>query len=151
MRMACVRAIGVLILLGVSGCATAPQSGPVAKNVSVDVSNLPIRGVSNDRAYSVAFKTDPLPIPLNEPFSIEVVVCRGQGFAELADSVELRADAAMPQNRHGMNVDPEVISLGPGRFRVTGMVFHMPGSWELYFDVTDGPLTERAQFAVELE
>ena len=31
------------------------------------------------------------------------------------------------------------------------MLLHMPGRWELYFDVGEGALTERAQIEVELE
>ncbi len=138
-----------------SGCNSAPaipeQPEPPVSVVAVDVSDLPIHGVSNDGSFTVAFATAPFPVPLNEPFSIEVVVCRGEGFEALATDVTLRADAGMPQHRHGMNVVPEVTSLGPGRFRVDGMVFHMPGDWELYFDITDGPSTERTQFEVVLE
>ena len=40
---------------------------------------------------------------------------------------------------------------GDGHFTVEGMLFHMVGRWELYLDVTRGPLTERAQFEVVLE
>jgi hypothetical protein len=50
-----------------------------------------------------------------------------------------------------MNRLPRMITLGDGRFRAEGMLFHMEGSWELYFDVGDGPLTERGQAEVFLE
>ena len=57
----------------------------------------------------------------------------------------------MPQHGHGMNRVPEVRALAGGRFRVEGLFFHMPGRWELYFDVTQGARTERAQVAIDLE
>ena len=63
----------------------------------------------------------------------------------------LLADAAMPQHGHGMNVKPTVKSLGGGRFRVEGMLFHMPGSWELYLDLVRAGVLERAQGTVTLE
>ena len=50
-----------------------------------------------------------------------------------------------------MNRVPRMIDQGGGGFRAEGMLFHMEGRWELYFDVSDGPLTERAQVEVFLE
>jgi len=34
---------------------------------------------------------------------------------------------------------------------VLGLRFHMPGRWELYFDVTRDGVLERAQIDLELE
>jgi hypothetical protein len=39
----------------------------------------------------------------------------------------------------------------PGAYRVDGMLFHMPGYWELYFDLSREGVMERAQGAVTLE
>ena len=36
-----------------------------------------------------------------------------------------------------------------GSYQVDGLLLHMPGYWEVYFDLTTGPVTERAQVAVE--
>ena len=44
-----------------------------------------------------------------------------------------------------------MVPLGEGQFRAEGMLFHMEGRWELYFDITDGPMTERGQAEVFLE
>jgi cytochrome c peroxidase len=49
----------------------------------------------------------------------------------------LKVDAHMPAHRHGMNYAPKVTALGPGRWRAEGLLFHMPGRWELVF-VVDG-------------
>ena len=49
----------------------------------------------------------------------------------------------MPEHKHGMNYRPTIVSLGSGRYRVEGMVFHMPGRWELAFDVRAGEESER--------
>jgi hypothetical protein len=64
--------------------------------------------------------------------------------------VELSVDAAMPEHGHGMNRVPR-IEAGDGHFRAEGLLFHMPGKWELYFDVTQGAVTERAQTIILLE
>lgn len=54
----------------------------------------------------------------------------------------------MPHHGHGMAVEPVTrrIDSMPGVFEVTGMMFHMPGEWELYIDIIDGPYTERVTF-----
>ncbi len=66
---------------------------------------------------------------LAQPFSLHIAVC-GENIAR-----ELRADAVMPAHKHGMNYIPEVTPLDGNRFKVDGMLFHMPGVWELRFDV----------------
>ena len=37
-----------------------------------------------------------------------------------------------------MNYRPSVVALGPGRWRADGMMFHMPGRWEVRLDVAGG-------------
>ena len=65
--------------------------------------------------------------------------------------VGLAVDAAMPEHGHGMNRVPKVAPRPDGGFHAEGLLFHMPGRWELYFDVTQGAVTERAQTDVVLE
>jgi hypothetical protein len=106
-------------------------------------------GASNAGTYRVTWQSEPAPVPLNATFALEVEVADAAGGD--VSALELVADAAMPDHGHGMKTQPRVTRLGPGRFRVEGMQFHMPGYWELYFDLARGPLRERAQFAIELE
>jgi hypothetical protein len=59
-----------------------------------------------------------------------------------------RVDAHMPEHRHGMNYRPSLKQLAPGRWRAEGLLFHMPGRWELVFDVQEpapaaGPTVRR--------
>jgi hypothetical protein len=108
-----------------------------------------ISGESNAGTYRVTWQSTPSPVPLNATFALEVEVADAAGGD--VSTLELAADAAMPDHGHGMNTQPRVTRLGPGRFRVEGMLFHMPGYWELYFDLARGPLRERAQFPIELE
>jgi len=98
--------------------------------------------------WTVRWTSTPTPIPENEPFSLSVWVLDDAGVPA---RVELSVDAAMPEHGHGMNRVPRVERNDSGGFIADGLLFHMPGRWELYFDVTRGPLTERAQLEVELE
>ena len=87
--------------------------------------------------------------PVRTPFAIAFRVKDAASGAPFAG--DLRVDAAMPQHGHGMNVAPTVKQTGPGEFRAEGMLFHMPGYWELYFDAVEAGRLERTQGAVTLE
>ena len=89
--------------------------------------------------YLMAFRTDPLRIEVSEPFALVVNVCtRRGGPAEL-----LAVDANMPEHLHGMNYRAAIVAKGDGRFRAEGLLFHMPGRWEITFDVRAGDDSER--------
>ncbi|TAJ36798.1 MAG: hypothetical protein EPO67_03410 [Reyranella sp.] len=89
--------------------------------------------------YMLAFRSDPLRIETGEPFALVLNVCTKNGKpAEL-----VAVDAQMPEHRHGMNYRPTIVGADNGRYRAEGLVFHMPGRWELTFDVRAGEETER--------
>lgn len=108
--------------------------------------------LSNDASWRITWWTDPATIPMHELHAVEVRVERAGGGAEpVPDDLVLTADARMPHHRHGMMVQPEVEKLAPDRFRVRGMMLHMSGYWEYYFDVESAGVIERAQDSIELE
>jgi len=107
--------------------------------------------VSNDESYYVTYTPNPDPIPLNRMFELSVWVCSAKDRSRSLSEIELRADAAMPEHDHGMNTKPKVRANADGSFTVRGMLFHMPGRWELYLDVVRAGVTERAQFEIQLE
>ncbi|MBJ19116.1 MAG: hypothetical protein CL933_06780 [Deltaproteobacteria bacterium] len=130
----------LLLAISLSSCVTPP---PTWSFEGVEL-------LSNDGSWLVRWRTEPVEIPLNAPFHIELQVLPADGSHPPAE-LSLQVDAAMPHHRHGMNRVPRMIDQGGGGFRAEGMLFHMEGRWELYFDVSDGPLTERAQVEVFLE
>lgn len=89
------------------------------------------------------WKVDGAPIAVGRHFAIEVQVCP-------ADAVLTRVDATMPEHRHGMNYRPSVKPLGNGRWRAEGLMFHMPGVWELRLDVQAAGGSERLRGAITL-
>ncbi|MCZ6835732.1 MAG: hypothetical protein O7G85_08160 [Planctomycetota bacterium] len=107
--------------------------------------------ISNDRTYRVQWHSLPDPIPLNEPFALELVIFENGNDDQDPLRVELAIDGRMPEHRHGMNVFPEVVRGASGSYRVSNMLFHMPGYWQLHFDITVDGVTERAQADVDLE
>lgn len=89
--------------------------------------------------HMVAFRPDPLQVEVGMPFSLIMNVCTKRG--EPAELVGV--DATMPAHKHGMNYAARIVGGADGRYRVEGMLFHMPGDWELVFDVRSDGETER--------
>ena len=122
---------------------TRPQTAPPAWSQGLAIT-------SNAGAYRVIYRSSPSPIPRGEIYALEVWVFDARDTDHPLTDVALTVDASMPEHQHGMNRRPVVRVLEGGGFRVDFLMFHMPGRWELYFDVTRGAITERAQVIVEL-
>jgi NHL repeat len=105
---------------------------------------------SNGGRYHVHVHA-PEPFPTNEMFTLTAEVEEGCDPPRRPAAPRVRVDGGMPAHRHGMNTDPVVTPLGGGRYEVKGLLLHMLGHWELYFDLTDAGVTERAQLDVVLE
>jgi hypothetical protein len=91
------------------------------------------------------FRTVPAPIEVGRHFVVEAIVCATPAIQGL------RVDAQMPEHRHGMNYRPTVAATGAGRYRAEGMLFHMPGRWQLLFDVERDGRTERLATDIVLQ
>ena len=63
----------------------------------------------------------------------------------------LAVDATMPEHRHGMNYRASVAPLRSGVWRADGLLFHMPGRWDLTFDVVAGGATQRVTSTMTVE
>jgi hypothetical protein len=83
----------------------------------------------------VAWRPVPGPIRVGEPFAIEFEVCARRP-GEVVD--RLRVDAWMPGHRHGMNYRPTLAGDPPGVLLAQGLVFHMPGHWQVVFELRAG-------------
>jgi hypothetical protein len=94
----------------------------------------------------VVFRTLPPVIEIGRHFSVETLVC-GDGTTP----VLTRVDATMPDHRHGMNYRPTLAARGAGRYVAEGLMFHMPGRWELTFDVESAGRRTRLATDVVLE
>ena len=88
-----------------------------------------------DAQVQLAYKTRPEVPVVGSHFTIDIALCpRGSARAPAALSV----DAHMPAHRHGMNYQASVSPRGPGLYRAEGLMFHMPGRWELVFELRSG-------------
>lgn len=82
--------------------------------------------------------------PLNEHFSFEVLV---PGAAPAF----VRVDADMPAHGHGMVTKPQTVRVDEGRYRVDGMLLHMPGDWVVFVDVERNGETSREEFPLSVD
>jgi hypothetical protein len=81
--------------------------------------------------YMLALRPDPLRIEVGQPFALLMNVCtKGGDAAEL-----VLVEATIPERKQGMNQAPTIKDNGDGRYRVEGLLFPTPGSWEVAFDV----------------
>ncbi len=88
----------------------------------------------------------PAPIAVSRALGIEVITCSRQGAAA---PEHVRVDARMPAHGHGMNYRPKTTQLAAGHYRFDGFILHMPGQWQLIFDVMQAG--QRTRLTAELE
>ncbi|MBI5434338.1 MAG: hypothetical protein HZA52_16005 [Planctomycetes bacterium] len=150
-----------------AGCGSpkhgAPRQAPPEAKAAAEAGPSPVAArvapewtgahevVGSTGSFLVRWRTTPDAIPMNEEFSLRAWVFAADDRERALTDVELVVDAGMPEHKHGMARAPKQTRRPDGSFEATGMLFHMPGRWELYFDVVRGELTERAQVRVELE
>jgi len=97
--------------------------------------------------YMIAFRPEPMRIEVGEPFALLFNVCTKNGNpAEL-----VAVEAQMAEQKHGMTRKPTLVPAGEGRYRAEGMVFDMPGRWELAIDVRAGEESERLTHEIILK
>lgn len=111
--------------------------------------------VSRGGAYEIKWRpTRGAEVPKNEHFELETWLFRGPGEegGELVPVSDARLVVSgwMPDHGHGMIRQPQAIDQGDGSYLVRGMLFHMSGHWQLYFDVIEDGLSERTDFEFDL-
>ena len=105
-----------------------------------DCESGPTRIRAEGRALSIAFTTQPAPIKVGELFSLEATLCPKAGASAVR---AFKVDASMPDHRHGMNYQPSVVRSGENSYTASGLMFHMPGRWQLVFEVDSAGGRER--------
>jgi hypothetical protein len=96
----------------------------------------------------IAYRWEPAELQVGRLFAAEVIACRAPAGAPVHEIV---LDAQMPAHGHGMNYRPAVEQTGPGRFRVRGLMLHMPGTWRVIFDLYQGDKRTRLMQDVSLK
>jgi hypothetical protein len=130
-------------------CTLAVLGGLVISPAYACAPNLPGSGRTLEAGrYSVKFRPVPAKIAVGRHFSLEIAVC-ANGGAPPPESIDV--DAQMPEHRHGMNYKASVKPGAGGRYRADGLMFHMPGRWEIIFEVRAAGVTDRATHSEVVE
>jgi len=128
-----IRAIVISLISILVGCVTGPTH----------IHPRPIQ--SNAGHWLVDYTPRAEKIPLNTLFEVRT---RIYGDGEIKS---LQVDAGMPSHGHGMMTKAVTVLQEDGSYLTTGMLLHMPGEWEIYFDIDNGKVVERAQDTITLE
>ncbi|HVO32148.1 MAG TPA: FixH family protein, partial [bacterium] len=132
-------------LIAILGClvvATSACGGGGAKNLDTSRTEK-----SSGGTYEVTYAPSPDPIPVNQPFAIDVTIKDGSG-AQLITDASIAVAATMPDMNMGMPSPPTIATNGSGSFVATGMYFSMSGHWVLDIAVTKASATEHAKFNI---
>lgn len=131
-----------------SAAPAAPSAAPAASEVAWKNGTSVL---SNAGRYRVVFERGGAEWPRGKPFGFVAWVFDAREPGLPLTDVALTIDAAMPDHQHGMNRVPTVRADADGKQQIEGVLFHMTGYWELYFDITRGAHVERAQVGFEVE
>jgi len=133
-----------------AACASPQPVGIAEPKTSVGGIQQGTEVLSNAGRYRVRYLPVPDPIPSGEVFSMLVWVYDEESGAELREP-QLVVDAGMPHHQHGMNIQPVLSRMVEGPTLVDGLLFHMPGSWTVTFDIEQDGVTERAQIVLDVD
>ena len=107
--------------------------------------------------YVVAYRAQPAKIEVGKHFALDIVACTKGGAPAPA---RVAVDAFMPEHGHGMNYKavvnarakpPDARRAAETHFRAEGLMLHMPGRWDLYFDLQGADGTQRLTRSITLE
>ncbi len=90
-------------------------------------------------ALEIAPSLNPLVINRMHHWDITLRDRTGSPVSAAAVSVE----GGMPVHDHGLPTVPKAVELGDGRYRISGLRFHMPGDWVLILTIDDGMHRDR--------
>lgn len=140
--MRCKHTLCVLLLIGLSACGSVDERShdhDDAHQHEAGDGESPRTLLTHDERYQISYTPAPDPIPFNESFAVHIDIREATAPHALVTGATLvSVEGLMPSHGHGMNTDPSVESLGEGRFRADGMLFHMSGRWHLDVEVS-GP------------
>ncbi len=104
---------------------------------------------SKGKNYQIIFSPKTTQIPLNQYFDMDVQIKSAMGQT-LKFPIKLSIDAGMAAHNHGMNSKPMIESLGQGKYKISGLLFHMSGKWFFEFSVQRGVIFDKTKITLEV-
>lgn len=135
--------LALCCLSSIGGCYNSGMKTLVAPPVARTLA-------SNDGQYTFYWVPRPDPIPLNRFFAMDVQVMDIAGNLITPEQASLTVDAGMPQHGHGMNHVPRIMTTKDG-WTAEGLLMHMPGDWQIYFDLEIDGVSHRGQTPMNVD
>jgi hypothetical protein len=149
----------LLLLLGTvlgAGCRGTPHTREPATTSPLEApraAQAPWEEASFERlesragTYVLCWRPTGDGVPRNQTFDVEVwLLADGQPVP----GAELFVRGWMPDHGHGMLHQPRCVDNGDGSYHVSGMLLHMRGHWQLFFDIVRDGLADVAGCDLEL-
>jgi hypothetical protein len=104
---------------------------------------------SQRKLFNVSYEA-PFPIPLNRRHSWELMIANPR--REAVTGAKVTVSGGMPAHGHGLPTKPVVVDTGfPGKYRLDGMKFTMPGEWRLKLHIDTGFEKDTAEFIFRVQ
>jgi len=125
----------------------------MAVSVSHSISACPLSDDPNativkSPRYALSYLITPAKVGVGKHFNVEIRVCDDNGTPF---SGTVTPNAVMPMHGHGMNYSPKVKSVAAGVYQAAGFLFHMPGKWQMIFDLRSEDGSQRIVSDFKLE
>jgi Amidohydrolase len=100
-----------------------------SSNLTVTVTEPDAATMKNGQFFEVKVRVDP-------------DLITNVAATSLPATASLKFDAWMPDHRHGMNYKPKIEQTASNEWRISGLLFHMPGKWQYRIAATSGTVTD---------
>ena len=137
--------LGTLRIIAIVVAATCSVAAFAAPTCGADLSGAQRMESAH---YVLAYRTLPAKPLVGRHFAVEMVACPKDGAPAPAG---VAVDAYMPEHGHGMNYKAAVKPTGNAHYRAEGLMFHMPGRWDLIFELQSTGMTERLTRSIVLQ
>jgi uncharacterized cupredoxin-like copper-binding protein len=88
-------------------------------------------------------------IPLNKMHAWKLELKNSAGLP--VKNAHIKVSGGMPAHQHGMPTQPQMTqNLGKGVYLIEGLKFQMAGGWQVNFEITDGRVTDKIIFDLQL-
>ena len=115
---------------------------------SADLSSADFR-VRSDDGYAVEIHSQLSPIKINKIHNWIIKITDSSNRPLNNASIEMIG--GMPDHDHGLPTEPQVTEeVGPGKYLLQGVRFHMQGKWQIIFTITESGNQDQAILNLQL-
>ena len=104
-------------------------------------------GVALENGHLLHYRIKNPPLPLARHFAMQFQLCHNGKALPLEG---FKIDASMPRHGHGMNYRAEINPLGRTLVEADGLLFHMPGLWQINLEFSSGDSKHRVELEYQI-